>query len=35
MKPWLSLAWLGVKLAAFLMVTMEAAEIVVVAYQRF
>jgi hypothetical protein len=34
-SPVLSLGWLAIKLAVFVVLSMEIAEIVVVAYQRF
>jgi len=35
LAPSFSLGWLAVKLAVFVVLSMEIAEIVVVAYQRF
>ena len=34
-RQWLSLLWLTVKMAVFVALSLEAAEIVVIAYQRF
>ena len=34
-RQWVSLLWLTVKMAVFVALSLEAAEIVVIAYQRF
>jgi hypothetical protein len=35
MTGWLSLAWLGAKFVAYLLLTLQATEVIVVAYQQF